>query len=69
MVRMAMATYEEPLPKWLEEEMEQQGVMPKWRERELFKWRERELFLQKPDKRDPSEVSKPAYGKGEECQF
>jgi hypothetical protein len=56
-----MATYEEPLPKWLEEEMEQQGVM--------FKWRERELFLQKPDKRDPSEVSKPAYGQGEECQF
>ena len=64
-----MATYEEPLPKWLEAEMEQKGVMPKWRERELFKWRERELFLQKPDKRDPSEMSKPAYRRGEECPY
>jgi hypothetical protein len=56
-----MATYEEPLPKWLEAEMEQKGVMPKWRERELF--------LQKPDKRDPSEMSKPAYRRGEECPY
>ena len=38
-----MATHEEPLPKWLEEELGR------------TKLRERELFLQKPDKRDPSE--------------
>ena len=56
-----MATHEEPLPNWLEEELRQRGLGTKLRERELF--------LQKPDKRDPSEVSKPAYGRGEECQF
>ena len=53
-----MATYEEPLPKWLEEEIEKQGLGPKLRERELL--------LQK---KDPSEVSKPAYGKGDPCPF
>ena len=51
-----MATHEEPLPKWLEEEMEKQGVRPPPNHT-------------KPDKRDPSEVSKPAYGRGEECPF
>jgi len=56
-----MATHEEPLPSWLEEELRQQGLGTKLLERELF--------LQKPDKRDPSEVSRPAYGRGEECQF
>jgi hypothetical protein len=58
---MVMATHEEPLPSWLEEELRQQGLGTKLRERESF--------LQKPDKRDPSEVSKPAYGRGEECPF
>jgi hypothetical protein len=53
-----MATHEEPLPKWLEEELRQRGLGTKLRERELF--------LQK---KDPSEVSKPAYGRGEECPF
>ena len=52
-----MATHEEPLPSWLEEELRR------------TKLRERDLFLQKPDKRDPSEVSKPAYGKGDPCPF
>ena len=52
-----MATHEEPLPKWLEEELLRTKLL------------ERELFLQKPDKRDPSEVSKPAYRRGEECPF
>ena len=56
-----MATHEEPLPKWLEEELRQSGLGTKLLERELF--------LQKPDKRDPSEVSGPAYRRGEECQF
>jgi hypothetical protein len=53
-----MATHEEPLPKWLEEEMEKQGLCPKLRERELL--------LQK---KDPSEVSKPAYRREEECPY
>jgi hypothetical protein len=53
-----MATHEEPLPKWLEEELKQQGVGPKWRERELLL-----------EKKDPSEVSKPAYERGEECPY
>jgi hypothetical protein len=53
-----MATHEEPLPNWLEEELRQRGLGTKLRERELF--------LQK---KDPSEVSKPAYGRGEECPF
>jgi len=52
-----MATHEEPLPNWLEEELLRTKLL------------ERELFLQKPDKRDPSEVSKPAYGRGEKCPF
>jgi hypothetical protein len=56
-----MATHEEPLPSWLEEELRQQGLGTKLLEREFF--------LQKPDKRDPSEVSGPAHRKGEECQF
>ena len=51
-----MATHEEPLPKWLEEELKHQGVRS-------------EARVQKPDKRDPSEVSGPAYRRGEECQF
>lgn len=53
-----MATHEEPLPSWLEEELRQQGLGTKLRERELF--------LQK---KDPSEVSKPAYRRGEECPY
>jgi hypothetical protein len=66
-----MATHEEPLPKWLEEEMEKQGVLLSEPQKQgvLSKWRERELLLQKTDKRDPSEVSKPAHRRGEECQF
>lgn len=53
-----MATHEEPLPQWLEEELRQSGLGTKLLERELF--------LQK---KDPSEVSKPAYERGEECPF
>lgn len=47
-----MATYEEPLPAWLEQELKEQGLTqpPK----------------PKPPKR---EMSKPAYGRGEECQY
>jgi hypothetical protein len=51
-----MATHEEPLPKWLEEELRQQGVRS-------------EARVPRNEKKDPSEVSKPAYGRGEECQF
>lgn len=53
-----MATHEEPLPQWLEEELRQSGLGTKLLERELF--------LQK---KDPSEVSKPAYRRGEECPY
>lgn len=47
-----MATYEEPLPAWLEQELKEQGLTqpPK----------------PKPPKR---EMSKPAYGMGEECPY
>lgn len=47
-----MATYEEPLPAWLEQEMKERGLTqpPK----------------PKPPKR---EMSKPAYGRGEECPY
>ena len=51
-----MATHEEPLPKWLEEELKHQGVRPPPNQT-------------KPDKRDPSEVSEPVYGRGEECPY
>jgi hypothetical protein len=52
-----MATHEEPLPKWLEEELRQQGVRS-------------EARVPKPvQKKDPSEVSKPAYRRGEECPY
>ena len=51
-----MATHEEPLPKWLEEELRQQGVRS-------------EARVPRSEKKDPSEVSKPAYRRGEECPY
>ena len=48
-----MATHEEPVPAWLEAELRAQGLVPPPKQ-------------PKPLKR---EMSKPAYGRGEECQF
>ena len=51
-----MATHEEPLPKWLEDELRQQGVRS-------------EVRVPRSEKRDPSEVSKPAYERGTPCPY
>ena len=58
-----MATHEEPLPKWLELELKAQGLLSKATQDRASP------ASPMPDKRDPSEVSKPAYGRGEECPF
>jgi hypothetical protein len=50
-----MATHEEPLPAWLEQELRAQALGPRPEPRQP-----------KPPKR---EMSKPAYGRGEECPY
>ena len=58
-----MTRHEEPLPAWLELELKAQGLLSKATQDRA------NPASPMPDKRDPSEVSKPAYRRGEECPY